>query len=175
MTFADNILENIERIGKGNTSTGGDITELESYDPGDRVGSDEEHDRDFHAGTNVVTTRHHGEDTRALENRQTTQRLGTKDNAAYTRALSATGISTAQYLVTGTPIQVVGGQSSRRSVRISNVDTTNTVYIGPNTAVTPYTGFPVPPGTVVDFPVSCQMWAVSAASVAVGVIEFLGE
>lgn len=176
MTFTDDLIENIERIGRGNYSTGGDITEHESYDSSKQLGPENDFSRDFHAGTDTVPTGD-GSTTKALIKHQNMATLGSKDNPATVLPQAATGITTAQYLVTATPIQIVGGKPARRGVRFVNFDTTNTLYIGANTAVTVYTGYPVPPGATVEFPVSCSMWAVSgiANGVAVGVIEFLGE
>lgn len=175
MTLADNLMENIERIGRGNYSTGGDITEHESYDATKQVGPENDFSRDFHAGTDTVPTGD-GSTTKVLIKHQDIKTLGSKENPATVLTEAAKGVTTAQYLVTGTPVQVVGGKPERRGVRFVNTDPTNTLYVGANTAVTIYTGYPVPPGATVEFPVSCSMWAVSAIAngVPVGVIEFIG-
>src|SRR5690348_7254497 len=122
MSLADNLMNNIERIGKGHYSTGGDITELESYDPHKRLGPENDFSRDFHAGTDTVVSTD-GDSTKALEDTQDIRTLGTKDNPATVLPRAASGMSTAQYLVKPQPVQIVGGKPSRRGVRVVNTDT----------------------------------------------------
>jgi hypothetical protein len=49
--------------------------------------------------------------------------------------------------VSQTPVQLVGKNLSRRSLRIRNTDTVNAIYIGPDPSVNLVTGFKIPGNT----------------------------
>ena len=66
--------------------------------------------------------------------------------------------------VTTTPAEIVAADTTRRSVAIQNLDTSNPVYIG-DSGVTTANGFKIAPdsGLVIDKSATASIWAVSAA------------
>lgn len=194
MSLVTDMMDNLERIGKTEQSTGGDVTTLESYDENDQVGPQNDFSRDFLATTSDVTRSGpnkglttadalvvargleigDGSTADALQpSPDDLPTLGTQSNPDYVRDVPAANISTAQFIATSNPMRIVNDNQDRRSVIVMNTDPNNTAYIGSNSAVGVYNGFPVIPGAAITLSVSCELWAVSASPTPLAVIEFL--
>lgn len=185
MTLLDEMMDNIERIGKGNLSTGGDVTEMESYDPSQRVGPVDEHSRDFYAGQGTTTEIpagmrdviipghtlpmpvHHSPDTWTVNG----------VHGEVNVDVPASALTTSQAMLYGGAgaIQILQTRPRRGSVVVSNTAAAGgaTIYIGSNSGVTVNTGFPIIAGTSLTVPASCGLWAVSSADVIVACLEYL--
>lgn len=69
-----------------------------------------------------------------------------------------------RFLANGNAQQLIGRLDSRKSLRIKNLDDTNPVYIGPNSTVNAYTGYPISPGAeIVPVNATQEVWVTAGA------------
>jgi hypothetical protein len=180
--------DNIETL-KG-VGASRDITEMEGYDPKQRVGTENDFSRDFNARGASRSTQTGGSATEdiintlppgAMEEQPPTPSdavkppTGTFRNPVYTEVMPARRIDTGQVLVGQSAIRVVFDADERLSVVLVNRDAANAVYIGANSAVTIYGGFALGPGESVTVSANCELWAVAGAGLTalVSTLEYL--
>lgn len=180
-------LDNLERFGRNNLSTGGDVSSLDSYDPTQPVGPQNDFSRDFYAGQGSGNEL--PESMRVIDPTAQVDNLGSNEpgtgdvlkvggeNAQLVLDAVPNQISASQvFLPAGSVQRILPARPRRSSVVIYNVTQTMgaNLYVGATAGeATVYGGFPIVAGSSFTLAANCEVWAVASADITVACMEFM--